>query len=199
MSNWKILGIECLADAKFLKLFRVSWQRVTKTGFWSMVSRKSEPECISQIRRPDAAVIVPLLRQADGSYVLVAIKQFRIPLGGYHLSFPAGLIDAGETADKTATRELFEECGLNVTEIVSISPATYASSGMTDESAVYVFVKCEGTPSNVHNEESEDIETLLIKPEEYDDVLALKNRFNGLSISAKLWPVVFGLKNGMKF
>ena len=56
---------------------------------------------------PGAVLIVPVL--PDGR--LVAVRQFRYPVGEVFLEFPAGKIDPGETALATARRELAEEAG----------------------------------------------------------------------------------------
>lgn len=42
---------------------------------------------------------------------LVLQKQFRPPVDKVCIEVPAGLVDAGETAEEAAVRELFEETG----------------------------------------------------------------------------------------
>ena len=54
-----------------------------------------------------AALVVPVL--PDGR--LVAVRQFRYPVGQVFLEFPAGKIDPPESALATARRELTEEAG----------------------------------------------------------------------------------------
>ena len=56
---------------------------------------------------PGAVLVIPVL--PDGS--LVAVRQFRYPVGQVFLEFPAGRIDPGESALATARRELAEEVG----------------------------------------------------------------------------------------
>ena len=57
------------------------------------------------IVHPGAALVVPVL--PDGK--LVAVRQFRYPVGEVFLEFPAGKIDPPETALATARPELAEE------------------------------------------------------------------------------------------
>lgn len=64
------------------------------------------------IRHSGAAVIVPILD--DGRLVLE--RQWRHPLGGVLLEFPAGKIDPGEAPATTAVRELAEETGYHAAE-----------------------------------------------------------------------------------
>lgn len=64
------------------------------------------------IRHPGAVMIVPMA--GDGRLVLE--RQFRYPLGGVLLEFPAGKIDPGEAPFDCARRELLEETGLRARE-----------------------------------------------------------------------------------
>jgi ADP-ribose pyrophosphatase len=59
------------------------------------------------IVHPGAALVVP--RLGDGR--LVVVRQFRYPVNAVLTEFPAGKIDAGESALDTAKRELREEAG----------------------------------------------------------------------------------------
>jgi ADP-ribose diphosphatase len=59
------------------------------------------------IVHPGAALVVPVL--PDGR--LVVERQYRYPLDRVLVEFPAGKLDAGETALDSARRELREEAG----------------------------------------------------------------------------------------
>jgi ADP-ribose pyrophosphatase len=77
------------------------------------------------IVHPGAVVIVPLL--PDGRLVLE--RQYRYPLGGVLLEFPAGKIDPGEATLATAVRELIEETGYRAAE--------WARAGVLHNAAAY--------------------------------------------------------------
>ena len=64
------------------------------------------------IVHPGAVMVVPLLD--DGR--LVMERQFRYPVGRVLLEFPAGKLDAGESVQACAERELAEETGYRATE-----------------------------------------------------------------------------------
>ncbi|MDR2112639.1 MAG: NUDIX hydrolase, partial [Candidatus Accumulibacter sp.] len=59
------------------------------------------------VKHQGAVVVIPVLD--DGKFILE--RQFRYPIGGCVIEFPAGKIDPGEPAEHTAQRELLEETG----------------------------------------------------------------------------------------
>lgn len=65
---------------------------------------------------PGAALVVPVL--PDGR--LVAVRQFRYPVGQVFLEFPAGKIDPPESGLATARRELAEEAGYEATSFTPL-------------------------------------------------------------------------------
>ena len=68
-------------------------------------------------------------------------QEFRVTLQAYEFTFPAGLVEAGEPTETAIRREPKEETGLDLVSIDSISPLTYSSSGLSDETAAVAFVK----------------------------------------------------------
>jgi len=77
---------------------------------------------------PGAALVVPVL--PDGN--LVAVRQFRYPVGEVFLEFPAGKIDPGESALSTARRELTEEAGYEAKSFTSLG-RVHSVVGYSDE------------------------------------------------------------------
>ena len=157
----KIIDSAVVSKSRFVTLVAVTYEdQKGNTKRWHMVSRGDPPKCITgEIRRPDAAIIVPFHRRENK---LVVIKEFRIPVGGYQYGFPAGLLDPGEDLSSAAGRELREETGLDLVRVTRCSPAIFSSAGITDEAIAMVFAEVEGTPSIRHNEDSEDIEVFLM-------------------------------------
>ncbi|MEX1299284.1 MAG: NUDIX hydrolase [Desulfotignum sp.] len=181
----QILDIRKLTDMRHLNLVTVHYQ--DKTGrekTWTYASR-SGPADFRDTRpdRPDAVVVVPYHVKARK---LVIIREFRVVLGGYQYGFPAGLLDPGEGVVQAGKRELFEETGLELTRVVARSPAVYSSSGMTDESVSLVYAECEGVPSSVHTEDSEDIQTLLVSRREAGRLLETPD----IRFDVKTWIVL---------
>src|SRR4051812_45610792 len=133
----KILSLEKLTNEKWLNLFAANFKNNDHTGRWVFASRKETPH--RGPNRPDAVVIVPTLVKNRKRTALVLVKEYRVPIGKYVYGFPAGLIERGESVEKSARREMIEETGLEVVKIKSVSPAVYSSSGLTDESATMLF------------------------------------------------------------
>ena len=109
---------------------------------------------------------------------VVLIRQYRYPLNGYVYEFPAGLVEPGEEMAQAGIREIYEETGLvfepKVTEGAYTRPF-FTTVGMTDESCGTIYGYCSGTPTNEHEEESEDIEIVLADREECKRILKEEN------------------------
>lgn len=108
---------------------------------------------------------------------LVLIRQYRYPLGGYVYEFPAGLIEDGEDMLSAGIREMYEETGLSFQprESGSYSRPFFTTVGMTDESCSMVFGYCSGTPTNAHQEASEEIQVVLADRAECRRILKEEN------------------------
>jgi ADP-ribose pyrophosphatase len=118
----------------------------------------------------------------------VVTREYRVALAGYEYGFPAGLVEAGESPEAAARRELREETGLEATRVLKTSPCLYSSAGMTDESMVMVYLECTGEPSTEGNDASELIEVLLLSPEEAGRLCSDST----LRFDAKAWLVLSG-------
>jgi len=178
----KIISAKKLTDYRWLNLYDVIYlNKAGETCSWMMVSRRQP--FVDDEAKADAVVIVAYHTKLKK---LVVVKEFRVPLGGYEIGFPAGLIDKDETPLDAAYRELQEETGLTTMKILKQSPVIYSTAGMSDESVVMVYLDCIGTPSNHLLESSEDIETMLLSQDEVKDML----QDSSLKFGAKAWFVM---------
>ncbi|MBA8982911.1 NUDIX hydrolase [Clostridium saccharobutylicum] len=135
---------------------------------WTIASRKNEDVLNDRFFKgkedcDDAVVVVALHKPSNK---LVIIKQFRIPINSYVYELTAGLIDPGEDAKMTIERELMEETGLKVVEVIKVINKLYLSPGMTDESVMMAYCTCEGEINDKNLEDDECIEAMLISQEE---------------------------------
>eukprot|EP00986_Skeletonema_menzelii_P006342 scaffold2384_cov143-Skeletonema_menzelii.AAC.13 len=108
----------------------------------------------------DAVVILAILRHDahDTSRdEIVCVKQYRPPVDAYTIELPAGLIDAGEEPAKAAVREFKEETGYTG-KVLDVSPASYLSPGLTNESACLVRLEVDMThAANLKNYENQNL------------------------------------------
>jgi ADP-ribose pyrophosphatase len=88
---------------------------------------------LDAVRVPSVAYIVPLLD--DGRVVL--IRQYRPIVGAEIWELPAGTIEAGETPEACARRELVEEAGYEAGRLDPLGEAL-ADAGLTDE-RIFLF------------------------------------------------------------
>jgi ADP-ribose pyrophosphatase len=182
----QILRTEKLTSERWLNLFVRVFRHNGQEGRWSFASRgDGTPPPAGHF---DAVVIVPVvLGKGRAAPRLVMLREYRAPVGDYIYAFPAGLAEKGEAIEATARRELKEETGLDLVAVKHVSPAVYSSAGMTDESAVLVFVTARGAPgSKATPEASEEFETLQLT---HRQVVELCN--SGARIDGKAWVVLY--------
>lgn len=172
----KVQNLETLVQTKFLSLYNANY--TNKDGnkkTWTIATRKSKEALEEQFfnGKEDKVDAVVILAYHKDEKKLVAIKQFRIPLNNYVYELPAGLIDNNDDIISTVKRELKEETGLDLEEVIKdkIGQKLYLSPGMTDESVSLVYCTCSGKISNENLEEDEDIETILLSKEDAIKIL----------------------------
>lgn len=164
--------IEKKAGSKFLSFYEMeAVHRDGSSSPYYMASRNDDGSSLTAVThtvRPNGVTIYSLLEDK-----VVLVRQYRYPLGGYVYEFPAGLVEPGEDIADAAVREMYEETGLVFTPIPSPFSRPYFSSvGMTDESCCLVFGRCQGTPTSIHQERSEDIQVVLANRAECRRILA---------------------------
>ena len=180
----EILGTEKVADFRWLKVFNRKFKHNGHEGVWTFVSRSGQPK-LHEDHKPNAVQMVA--ETDDGRLVLTS--EFRIPIGAREISFPAGLIDDGESAGDAAIREFKEETGMDFVPEAYSPPNLYSSAGLSEESIQIVFGSASGTPTTKGNEQTEDIEVLLMNRKELIELIYNKTT----AFSAKAWCLIFGL------
>lgn len=172
----KYTNIHKLSDNKFLNLFRLD--ALTDSGrpfdYFFVSRRKAENiKLLTGDSAAEGVVIYPILK--DDPEKIVMIRQYRYPLGDYLYELPAGLIDAGETPDIAAVREMKEETGLSFEVYAggdeAYRRAFFMGAGFTDESCNAVYGYASGTVSRDALEDTETIQVLIVDKAEAQRIL----------------------------
>jgi ADP-ribose pyrophosphatase len=140
---------------------------------------EGEWECV---RHPGGALAVPVT--PDGKLVLV--KQYRFTVQGRLLEFPAGTIELGEDPAETIKREIEEETGYRANSWKKLGEF-FIAPGYSDE-IIHAFLATdlellENPPGF---EEDEDIETVLMTPQELEDAIHAGDPIDAKSICSFL-------------
>jgi ADP-ribose pyrophosphatase len=178
-----ILNKQKIAETRYLDLVTTSYQdKNGKISNWVSAERPNSQ---------NAVVIVALIQNEQNYPLLVVTKEYRVPIQGYEIGLPAGLIDPGQSIEETATRELKEETGLDVIRFIRpVTPFVFNSPGMTSEAVSYAFVEATGYMTQDNLQASEDIETFLYSRAEVAQLLKdAMDPGNNLLIGAKAWLV----------
>uniref|UniRef100_A0A8C0RM76 ADP-sugar pyrophosphatase n=1 Tax=Canis lupus familiaris TaxID=9615 RepID=A0A8C0RM76_CANLF len=108
------------------------------SGTWETVKRTTRKG-----QSADGVAVIPVLQRTLHYECIVLVKQFRPPMGGYCLEFPAGLIDDNESPEAAALRELEEETGYKG-DVAECSPAVCMDPGLTNCTTHIVTVTING-------------------------------------------------------
>ncbi|CAM1506119.1 Fc.00g057600.m01.CDS01 [Cosmosporella sp. VM-42] len=140
ISDAKVLSTGPLAEdeARWTKLVKTTYtdpQGVTRT--WESAERRTRPKDADI----DGVGIVAILDKPTGKEIILQ-KQYRPPIDKVTIEVPAGLIDAGETAEQAAIRELKEETGY-VGEVLETSPVMYNDPGFCNTNLRMVHVSID--------------------------------------------------------
>lgn len=180
----KLQDIELLSDG-WIKKYLLTYKLPDGSTYkYESVSRKGLAEYTAALRsdeqgiipKPDAICIVPIL--PDDSLLL--IREFRYPVNAWCISFPAGLVDKGETIEECVNRELMEETGFRVRQdlegpaIIPLPQNGYSSVGMGEENVRVVIAYVEQI-GDAEPHPTEFIEPFILKRDNAGEFLD-KNR-----------------------
>ncbi|KAG0706413.1 NUDIX hydrolase domain-like protein [Suillus ampliporus] len=176
-------------DAKWIRLKKIHYtDQDGKHRLWECAERTTRKE--SGI---DGVAVLAVLRSKTKAFPLstVIIEQYRPPLDNIVIELPAGLIDAGETAEAAAIRELKEETGYeaDMTTEPESSPIVFSDPGMTNANMKLVVLsvlledKLE-TPVP-HLDDGEHIITRVVELDQLDAELKAYDK-KGFAVDARL-------------
>lgn len=119
--------------------------------------------------RPFVCVLAVVNAGTCDARVLL-VRQYRYAVDDWQLEPPAGGVDDGELPADAATRELREESGLVVDELVALG-RVYPSGGSTSEVAYLFAARCAGERVRTDWDKGEQIETVLVSRAQMEELL----------------------------
>ncbi|KAK4168244.1 putative ADP-ribose pyrophosphatase [Cladorrhinum sp. PSN259] len=161
----KVVSVKPLenADARWLNLVQIEYLTPDgKTRQWEAVRRTTKP----QDSPADSVHIFAVRRNAANEPEILLEKQFRPPAGSVVIEFPAGLVDAGETLEECALRELKEETGY-IGELIPGDAAPiimWGSPASSSSRTVFINATVDLGRSENQNPVAELEETEFIEP-----------------------------------
>lgn len=163
----KLLDLKKVKDGKYLKNYELKYEnRSGKIKKYEIVSR-AEISSIEDLGQQISGVSIVALYQDK----LLLLKEFRMGVNRYIYNLCAGMIEPMETMEECIRRELHEETGLYVTEIIDILPPSYAAVGISDIQTQIAIVKVDGVLTDEYLSDNEEIEALFYSKEEVIELL----------------------------
>lgn len=137
------------------------------------------------LERPDAAITFATTSAGE----VVLVRQYRPPLRQEELGLPAGLVEAGESPEKAARRELAEETGYGGGEWVRLG-AVASSPGLKDNWA-YLFLARGVEP--VGEQDPDEFERIVVETAPLEEMRAMISR-GGIVNSSGVAAIMLALE-----
>jgi len=191
----KVLKTEPLKEeqAKWTKLILTTYtDPLGKERTWEHAERRTRPTG-SDI---DGVGIVAILEKPTGPEIVLQ-KQYRPPLDKMVIEVPAGLVDAGESAEQAAVRELKEETGY-VGVVSESSPVMFNDPGFCNTNLKMIHVTIDMNDSRNQDlkpelEENEFIEVFTLPLKELWEACG-KWEKEGYVIDARVGTLAEGIE-----
>ena len=134
----------------------------------------------SCIRHPGGALAVPVTAAGE----LVLVKQYRFALAGRLLEFPAGTVEAQEDPLQTIQREIAEETGYQARQWVNLGQFPLAPGYSDEWIYAYLAKDLEQLDTPPAQDEDEDIETVLMTPQDFEAAIRQGEPIDAKSIAS---------------
>ena len=181
-------------QARWVTLKKIEYVDQTGTArTWEVAERKTRGRA-----GVDAVAMGNVLLHPTRPASTLVVIQYRPPLDAYTVEWPAGLVDADETAEQAAVREFKEETGYDCV-VKSVSPVQAADPGMSNANMQMAMVEVQlregdGEPEQ-RLDDGEHIQRVVIPLAEFYDRLVEYSKQERMIVAAKL----FHFASGMQF
>jgi ADP-ribose pyrophosphatase len=113
------------------------------------------------VHHPGASGVLPVLGATDSEDpAILLIRQYRHAAGRWLLEVPAGRLDAGESPDACAHRELREETGCTATQMLPLT-TILTTPGFSNE-RIHLFIATGLSRGEAKREADEFIEPMTL-------------------------------------
>ncbi len=154
---------------------QLTWKPVNKTKVYQSrvfsvydiesLSPEGETKTFCTLSAPDWVIVVPIIKNADNTDSFLMVNQWRHGSARLSMEFPGGVIDAGESADEAAARELQEETGKTAEKLIRLADI-YPNPAIL-ENKTHIYLAYCGTDTQRQSlDEDEFVETETIPVEE---------------------------------
>lgn len=106
---WKTLGRTWLNDFKIFQIQEV--ERETKDGIRATFYEVDAPQWVT---------VIPVIKDPELGCCFLMVRQYRHGSDAITLEFPAGMVEAGESAEESGVRELLEETGYRPGSLINL-------------------------------------------------------------------------------
>jgi ADP-ribose pyrophosphatase len=145
---------------------------------------------LEMIRHPGASAVVPFVDSPDHPDPRVLlIRQFRHAADRFIWEIPAGRLDAGETPEQCAQRELEEETGMRAARLERLT-TIYTTPGFTDE-RIHLFLATELTTGSPGREVDEFMEVAMLRWSEVGRMIRRGEVLDGKTLAGLMFVQCF--------
>lgn len=124
-----------------------------------------------------AVMVIPVLNNDT----LLMIREYGGGIDDYHLSFPKGAVDRGESLAEAANRELMEEVGYGAKRLIPLREV-FLSPGYMEHS-IHIFLGLDLYEAKLEGDEPEPIEVIHHPLVDADALLERNDFIEGRAIA----------------
>ena len=144
----RAVGIKLVHKGEWISLYEITYKDdCGNTKVYEMVSKYGtlrNPTELSLDNLGNTAIaVVMAVFNKDMSRILLS-KEFRMGVNQYVYNFPAGLREPGESIQESASRELMEETGLHVIDVLRHLKSTFTCAPVTDDVTDFIVLRADG-------------------------------------------------------
>jgi ADP-ribose pyrophosphatase len=180
------------SEAKWVELKKLNYTDQTgRDRVWEVASRKTRGKS-----GVDAVAIGTIILHPSRPPSTILVLQYRPPVDATTVEWPAGLVDANESPEEAAVRELREETGYSG-RVLDLSPTIASDPGMTTANMQLAMVEVrlkEGDEEpEQHLDDGEHIQRVVVPLDELYERLLDYSKQEKMVVSAKLFHWAAGL------